>query len=486
MKITLVNIRNSDSMVVPLGLLYIAAVLEKADHKVQVFDPFFNQWDFLSELKDFNPDLIGLSILTSSYHLAKKLIPHWRKTCPDSKICAGGIHPTAMPKDTLLDLGLDFVVMGEGELTMLELCNRWEEKEFDLSSIKGISFLVDNELIINPYREFIDDLDILPFPAYHLLPIERYLIPPGYIRSYFLKKTLQMIPSRGCPGRCIFCASYLIFGRKIRRRAPENVIEEIKYLKRRYNIEGINFQDDIFCLDHNWVFEICRGIRNSGLDIVWGCQTKVNTVDYKLLKEMKMSGCVQVDYGIESGSDKVLKALKKGITTSQIKEAFKLSRQAGLKNYASIMIGNPQEKIEDIQKTLSLLKEVKPTYTNIVYLTPFPGSEIYQMAKENKWFNPNEEFNDNWDVRKSERPIMSINFSTDELKKIRRQLSNSVFLRNYFAFINFRNLTFILSALFYASLNIKEFWKAIKKFFKSRILDDLIDFILYEYRSRTM
>ena len=217
MKIVLVNVRQSDSTVPPLGLLYIASSLEKAGFQVFLFDPFFDNDEYIIKIKEINPDLIGFSTLTSSYAKAKKTIAKIKSELPKAIYCAGGVHVTSLPEESLRDLDLDFAVLGEGEITMVEVCKRLIANK-RLDGVKGTYYRnrLTNEIFKNGRRDPIQNLDELPYPAWHLLPMEKYLIPPGYIRSAYKKRTIVIFTSRGCPQDCIFCGCNTIFGRKIR------------------------------------------------------------------------------------------------------------------------------------------------------------------------------------------------------------------------------------------------------------------------------
>ena len=188
MKIVLINSRHSDTVVMPLGILYLAAVLRQVGHRVLVFDPFFEDLSFIKKVKRFKPDLIGFSVLTATYDQVKEMVGVFRQELPQTLICAGGIHPTALPEKTLEELNLDFVVFGEGEYTLREVCERLE-KGRSLEKVKGVVFKKRGKIVKNQPRELIANLDEVPFPARDLLDAESYLIPPGYIRSHLLARS---------------------------------------------------------------------------------------------------------------------------------------------------------------------------------------------------------------------------------------------------------------------------------------------------------
>ena len=463
----------------PLGILYIATLLKEKGHSVQVFDPWADDDSFIKEIVDFRPEMIGLSFLTTQYRRTKDILSKIKKNLGQGQspfFFSGGIHSTAMPEEVLKDLSLDFVVLGEGEETMLEIA-----QGKNLRDIPGIAYIGNGVFIKTAPRLPIADLDSLPIPDRRLLDYERYLIPPGPFRGTYCSRAATIISSRGCPYKCIFCgSSTLMFGFKTRRRSVKNVLEEIEYLYKRYRIDGLYFLDDTFTLAPPWVEKFCENFKKRNLRIKWGVQARVNTVTLKLLKKMTQAGCCQVDYGVESGSDKVLKILKKGTNAQMIKKAFRISHLAGLRPTATFMIGNPGEEKEDIEKTLRLAREIKPHHVKFLYLTPFPGTEIFKMAKENKWFNPKIDYSAEWSIRQTELPLMEINFTRKELSRIRARLQNRFLLKNYWHYIT--NLPFSTRILMLILSHPKELFHNLKEVIRTGRLDNLLEFSLALYR----
>lgn len=467
MKVALVYFRENYTPAPPMGILYIGTVLKEAGFEVRVIDSFpgFNEKN-IEQICEFSPDLIGVSVLTTGYHLASKYTRILRQCLADSYICWGGVHTTAMPKQILQDESVDFVVVGEGEQTILEVCNRLSASaDLNLEGIKGIMFRHNDSIIDNGKREFVEDLDNLPIPNRELLrdpPYSWYMSPPGIIRGYFLEGITTFYTSRGCPYNCIFCCSHETAGRKLRQRSVGNVLKEIRYLKDKFHIKGLYFNDDTFALDKKWLRDFCSTLKQENLNLVWACQTRANLIGKDTLQEMKSVGCIQVDIGCESGSDKVLRNLKKGIEVRDIIQFFHDAKEVGIKTFATFIIGNPGETLEDIHQTERVALQIN-SRVNFLILVPYPGSELFEMAKQNGWLLDKQlHFSEKWTNKQSESPVMEINIKSEELLRIRARLQNSYFWRNNLAI--FASLPIhpgYLLKIFYASLrHFKEILKA--------------------------
>ncbi|UCE73454.1 MAG: B12-binding domain-containing radical SAM protein [Methanomassiliicoccales archaeon] len=480
MKITMICPRVIDAPLPPLGILYIAAVLEKEGHKLQVFDVSPDERiKVIEEIAKFKPDLIGLSVSSTQLNHAKEISNMLRKVLPETPIVCGGVHVTALPVETLMELNADFAIIGEGEYSMLELCKKLETGG-SLDEVGSLVHKKGDKIVQNKRRGLIEDLNELPFPARHLLDFEWYLIPPGPIRGIWLKRATTLITSRGCPYSCIYCGSNLIFGRKVRRRSIENVIAEIEELKEKYNIDGMWFLDDTFTLNKKWVVDFCNNLRKNKIELVWGCQARANTIQEDVLIEMKKAGCAQLDVGVESGSERILKVLQKKTNPKMIEDAFSMAKKVGLRTMASFMLGNPEETMDDINKTLELAKKIDPDFTLFFFTTPFPGTKLNEMAIENKWIK--DEDYSKWLVKQTDSPIMEINFTAEELIEIRSTLQNEFVFKNYISTL--RNPSYILNFLLLLTRYPRGIVKGAGKAIKSKRVDDIIYSILEEYRSR--
>src|SRR3989344_5337034 len=408
----------------PLGLLYLAAVLERANHKVEIieFDSYNNEnFDperegLVEKIIGKKPDLICIACMTAHVKIVRKLISSFKKIRKEIPLVIGGPHATALPED-MLNAGAGIVILGEGEGTILRVIDYYQGK-IKKESIDGIAYRdSDNKIRINAKTNY-EDVNKIPFPAYHLINMDRYLARNYSIRGYWLRNG-WVFTSRGCPGRCTFCASSLTHGYGVRERNIDDVIEELKFLSEKYKIEGFDILDDTFTVKTERVVEFCRKLRESGLNLKWGCQARVNFFNETQAAALKGAGCLQVDFGVESGSQNILNYLKKGITVEQSKKAFKICKKYKLRSLATFMIGTPYETMEDIQKTKELLKEIKPDYIGLFFTTPYPGTGLYQQTLENKWLDLR---SDDLSWESNATPKFTMNFTPGELHKIYNNL----------------------------------------------------------------
>ncbi len=384
----------------PLGLAYIAAALERDGHCVRIFDltlgkiPFENN---MEEIIKFSPDIVGISCMTHNYYDALK-VAKYLKSKTDVPIVFGGPHPTIMPEDVLKNEYVDFVIMGEGEDIFLKLCQRLEDKEGnkEFNEIGGLCFKDNNKIIVQPKKQFIENLDEIPFPARHLLKLDSYTLVDDYGH-----KMITIMSSRGCPYGCTYCYKGL-FGRTYRQRSSQNIIDEIKYCIDRFDSKSFYFIDDLFTLNLKRIEELANAIKKENLDIRWQCLARVNNATPQMFKQMKETGCHKVHFGIESGNQNILNKVKKGITLEQVKNAVKYCKDSGIKTKGYFMIGMPGDTIETMQDTLSLARELELDDTMFSITTPFPGTELWNSIDKSKISSLSNAFyfmnNDNEDI----------------------------------------------------------------------------------------
>lgn len=487
MKVVLVNpqIESYSAIYPPLGLFYIAAVLEK-EHQVRIFDPLLNEKDFLDEIVAFQPDVVGLSILTTYAKRAREIIAEIRKRKVQASLVIGGVHPSALPKDSLEYFDADYSVFGEGERTVPALLKAIAG-EMDFYEVDGLVFKDGKgEIIQNWPRNLIEDLDSIPYPARHLISFERYLQPPGIIRGFWSTRATTVITSRGCPYKCIWCGSQNVFGRKVRRRSVANVVGEIDGLIRDYKIDCLYFLDDTFTLNKKWVVNFCDALRRKPYKITWACQARVDAVDEELLSAMKACGCVQMDFGVESGSPKVLKALRKDTRPEMVEKAFHLTKRAGIRAMATFMVGNPEETMEDVKMTFDLCRKIKPCFASMYFLTPFPTTELMDMAQKGDWlldkqYYPTAVTGTPLTSIKN-HPVMSIHLTPEELIHIRARFHRMNLFRNYWGLL--RSPIFLLKSVGLLLRYPMGILKGLRKLAKTRVLDDFIFEILIHYSDR--
>ncbi|MBN2054876.1 B12-binding domain-containing radical SAM protein [bacterium] len=435
MKIVLLNARIGNSPSPPLGILYLAAVLRDAGHTVMALDPDPHRPPPVNELAAFDPDLAGISIMTTQVRRARELATAIREHAPRAVIIGGGIHPTALPEWSLRNLDLDYAVIGEGEHTVVELC-RILDSGGDPASVAGIAFLDAAGICRRtPPRQYITDLDELPLPARDLLDFERYLRPPGNIRGVFLRRATAIMCGRGCPFSCTFCASHRIFGRAVRLRSIDNVLDELGHLVRRHAIDGFWLLDDTLLEDHDWTTAFCRRLREKGYHLTWGCQGHVRRIREPVLREMKAAGCVQIEFGVESGSPRILRRLRKGTDPDDIKRAFMIARRVGLRTLANFMIGNPDETEDDLEMTFRLAKVIRPDHVVATFTTPLPGSTLYEEAIARGWIETGEDFSGGWVIRQTENPAVRISLDPSVMKRFRTKFDNHFFLTNHLDYL---------------------------------------------------
>ncbi len=329
-------------------------------------------WKEVSDiLSEFNPGVVGISVMTAKYRSAVKLSALCKKFNPDLKVIWGGPDPTIRSTEVLQNRDVDFVVRGEGDLAIVELCTALSSGTLNFNDIDGLSFKADDRIIHNKFRKLISNLDEIPPPAKDLI-----LYPERYPRE----NMGDMVTSRGCPFECAFCGAQNIWGRKVRYRSTEMIVDELTDISRKYGIREFWFWDDSFTVNRERIIELCQKIIDNNLNISWGCTSRVDLVDDMLVSKMKRAGCYMMEFGIESGSEKVLKQIKKNITLDQIRRAATLMEKHKIEWKAFLMIGFPEETKEDIRKTERLIREINPSGIVLSIFTPYPGSELYDRA----------------------------------------------------------------------------------------------------------
>jgi magnesium-protoporphyrin IX monomethyl ester (oxidative) cyclase len=481
MRVALVNVQllDGNNVVAPLGILYIAGQLERDGHTVAVFDGDPDAFPLADRIVQWRPDVLGLSFLTAASSRALKLLQVLRKRLPGAYIMAGGVHPTIFPEPTLR-AGADVVVTGEGEETASEIVARLMSGVRDMLGVAGTVHLDGaGRVFDNGARPLLGDLGQLPRPARHLIDFTPYLAPPGVIRGFCMRGVVTVFATRGCPYGCIYCGSHNIFGRKIRYRPVDDVVDEMAELRATYGARGIYFCDDLFTLDAAWVRDFCAALKRRRLGLRWACQTRVDAVEVELLATMKNAGCVQVDFGVESGSERILQILSRKTPKEKIRTAFRTARKVGLRTCATFIIGSPEEKREDLQASFELAQELRADYTAFYYATPYPGTRLYDLALQKGWIAADAEFDENWVHRQPHRPVLAIHFTPDELVEIRRKMANPFFARN---FLRWRNVPFYFALAATGLRYPSSLPRAIERVLHSRRLEDGVETLFAQYQ----
>lgn len=360
----------------PLGVLYIASYLIQEGHEVEFFDGSFNSLqEVRARAEAFKPHLIGIYANAPLWKKALKTAQELREV-GSAFMAVGGPYPTAR-KEECLENGVDAVVIGEGEIPFANLAKRLERGE-SLEGLRGIAFRREGKKIRNPPQEPVENLDTLPFPARDLLEDRDLYVPPE--GTYREKPVAIVMTSRGCDRKCIFC-SQIDPQRRIRFRSVENVLEEIEQLLEE-GYREIRFLDDNFAADYHRAMRIVEGIKKRGLKFSWYFSSRVDTVDEKLFRECKEAGAWGVFLGAESGVQKNLNALRKGITLEETERAVKGAKKAGLNVTLPFILGIPGESYEEALKTIEFAIKLDPDVVNFHTMTPFPGTELYERAGE--------------------------------------------------------------------------------------------------------
>jgi radical SAM superfamily enzyme YgiQ (UPF0313 family) len=373
------SVRKVLNIIPPLGITYIAAVLEKIGAEVKIIDcaTGVSYEKVFKMLKEEFPDVIGITSTTPAFVNAKKVASFVRRELPRVKTIIGGAQVSALPHETMETSLFDIGVLGEGELTIEKLFKNYENNDFkELDKINGIVYVNENGVQQNKNQEFINNLDSIPLPARHLLPHPICYQPtPASCRRV---PYAVMITSRGCPAQCTFC-DRKIFGESYRMRSTANLFAEIEEVVSEYGVREVRFFDDTFTVKKKRVYEICDEFERRKLNVIWTCLTKVVNVDGPMLKRMRKAGCWQVLYGLESGDDRMLKLLRKGNTVEKNKRAIRLAKEAGLEVRGDFIVGTPGETWVSLEKTVQFAIDMKLDYAHFNKFNPLPGSELYRQ-----------------------------------------------------------------------------------------------------------
>jgi len=406
----------------PVNLAWLAAVLLANGIEARILDfevERLGPEEFLDRVSVFSPDLVGFTCLSATVVGANRLACLVKENFPETLVVAGGPHISAMPARSLEEFaGFDVAVFGEGEQTLLELCQRVSAGDKGrLGGIRGLAYRESSQIIVQEPRPLIENLDTIPHPARHLLPLELYrgASTPGLAGS--LQNSTVLFTSRGCSEDCTFCASKITFSRRLRFRSAEHVLSEVRECVKDYGFGHFTIDDDTFTLNRRRLREILEGFGSLGIS--WDCDTRVNAVDEETLRMMKSAGCKKVAFGIESGSERIRRLIKKRITRQEVVSAFEAARRVGLVTQAFFIIGShPSETLAEVRMTLDLAREIRPDFIVVNIVTPFPGTELYRIMKSGGYIEAEDW--EKFDCTHTFPCWHTDNFSADQLVRLQR------------------------------------------------------------------
>lgn len=362
----------------PLSLAYVAAIAMAAGHKAEIIDAVaerLNIEQIAGRIKDFSPDLLGVTITTYGIHQALNGIKAVKERV-NLPVIVGGWHLSLYPEETMAQAVIDYAVIGEADHTLPEFLGAFE-RGGDLNKVAGLAFKRNNAVVINRPRLTLPDIDATPFPARHLLK-------NGLYHNILTRRKnfTVLLSSRGCPYRCIFCDLKTV---KFRQRSAVNFVDEVEECYRKYGVREMDIYDSAFTINRNRLLEICALMVKRGLDMSWTVRARADCVDEESLLALKKAGCNTIMYGIESGSPEILKRLRKDTDLERIKNAVAFTGKCGIKSLGFFIVGSPGETRESVRKTLDFARGLPLDYVHVTRMIPFPNTEVYEMyMKEHK------------------------------------------------------------------------------------------------------
>jgi anaerobic magnesium-protoporphyrin IX monomethyl ester cyclase len=377
----------------PLGLSFVAAALEKASFKVEMLDNYLLQKsvdEVKQMVRSLNPEIVGITCSSASYPRCVETAKAVKQALPSCKVVVGGWHASYMPETLMQHPEIDYVVMGEGERAMTELATHITNGGDDeaLAKIAGVAYRQEGNMATTP-QKFIKDLDQVPFPARHLLPMHLYEREIPYLKA---KPVDTMNIARGCPYNCVYCETRRLWGVGCRAFSPKRVVDEIKHLAANYGTKGIYFLGDNFTIHQKRTVELCELMKESKLDIEWVCDTRADMISRDLLRTMKAAGCRTIWFGVESGSPRILEKINKGVTMEQTVQAFKLCREEDIQIACSFILGIPGETISDMEATYKFAKKLDPDWCQFNVYIACPGSGLYDEVMQKHLYDRMEGF----------------------------------------------------------------------------------------------
>jgi anaerobic magnesium-protoporphyrin IX monomethyl ester cyclase len=419
----------------PLGIAYIASAARDAGHTVEIYNQDQHHYldSHLTEYLNNNHfDMVGLGIIAGYYQYRKllKISEAINKSKDKPVYVLGGHGPTPEPEFFLRKSKADFIVLGEGEITIVNLLDALQNNK-DVSTVKGIAYLKNDKLVTTEPQELIKDIDSISFPAWDLFPMDYYslLRMPNIEKD---EKCFLMLSARGCPFKCNFCYR---MDKGIRLRSAESIVEEIKILKERYNAKYIDFYDELLMSSPERTKNLCKAFIDAKLDIKWDCNGRLNFAKPDVLKMMKDAGCVFINYGIECMDDKILEVMNKKLTVKEIIEGIETTLEAGISPGFNIIFGNIGENRETLMKGVDFLLKYDDhaQLRTIRPVTPYPGSPLYYYAIEKGLIKDIEDFYENKHLNSD---LLCVNFTELSDDDFHRALfdANKMLIENYYKY----------------------------------------------------
>ena len=391
-----------------LGLCYLHAVIEKEGYEIRTLsynnsDPLEAEKAVAAELMDFKPDFFMVQIFTMNRVESHRVLKKSRELIPNMKIIVGGIHASIYPEQLLENFPVDYVVIGEGEATIVELLKTISERR-DPSGIRGIAYRKDGRVVVTEERPLIEDLDSLPFPKHEL-----FMTPE--------REVACILTSRGCPFKCSFCCLHTISKRKFRKRSAKNAVDEVEYIVNTFkNIKTIQIADDTFTLDPQRAMDFCREIVRRKIKIQFWCSARIKPASVELFKLMEEAGFKSIGFGLETGSAKLLKSIHKNITREDVIETFEMLKGINLKISTYLMVGFPEENKGTVNETIDLIKRLQKIkyfeFAGVARLWVYPNTEVYEHLRGAG------RIDDNFWLTDKDVPFFTLEHTEEELEEM--------------------------------------------------------------------
>ncbi len=415
----------------PINLAQLAAyVRERVGTTVEIWDYGVMRYhpdQLRSQLARFAPDAVGFTAMTPIVNSAARLAGVVKDFSRDIVTLVGGPHLSAIPERTLAEFSaFDVGVIGEGEQALADLCQSIQRGDRVLRGVPGTVYREDGDIRRGPVREMLANLDQLPFPARDLIDFSLYQGSSSPGLSSKLRNITELFTSRGCPVHCFFCGSFVTHRGKVRFRSARHVLDEVRECVERYGVDHFTIDDDTFTYGRERLIEICHGLHELGVS--WDCDSRVSNVDQELLQLMADSGCVKIAFGVESGSPRMLEAVRKRITLEQIEAAFAAAHRAGILTSAFVMIGShPSETPAEVEQTFRLMLRIKPDFVMVYVAVPYPGTDLHRVMTE-EGLVESEDW-DEYDIVRGEPVWHTHHFSPADLIRLQRGMYRRIYLR---------------------------------------------------------